>query len=191
MYGPVHAYPPGAPPSAVTERAGPGLALVGAGIVAGLLSLLALPWAEGAGDATFMDIRDALSEAPEPTEVVPDVAWWYVNWLGLTTFAVVVVLAVVAAIGLRSGATIVARTLTVVAALGAFAVHYMGVWQLFEYGGEAADAGPLVMYAAYALLLAGGALGPRRVPVGPAPGPPAPMAGPVPAPWPDPAAPPR
>ncbi|HET6951002.1 MAG TPA: hypothetical protein VFI47_11535 [Acidimicrobiales bacterium] len=168
MYASAH-QGPAAPP---TERAGVGLALVGAGIVVGLLSLLVLPWTEvDGGTFSFLDIRDAVSEAADPTEVVPDVAWYYLEWAAFATFAVTVLLAALAAIGLRSGATRVVRTLAVVAALGACVVHYIGVWQLFVDDGDPAF-GTLVLYAAYALMLAGAAVGPRTLAPASAPWPP-------------------
>src|SRR5688572_15672637 len=102
MYGPVHTYSPPLAPGPRTERPGAGLALAAAGIVLGLLCLLTLPWAEGGGEtATFMDIRDAVSGAPDPTDIVTEVGWWYLSWAAFTAFAVVVGLALMATIGLR------------------------------------------------------------------------------------------
>lgn len=162
-YGPA----PGAAAGQVTERPGVGLALVLAGIVLALTSLLALPWVdapEGFDDATLLDVRSDVSDAPEPTEVIPDFGWWYIDWIAFATFGVVAGLGLLAGIGLRSSATVAVRTLGVVAALGACFVHWLGVDQMFGYGGEPADTGPVLMYAAYGLMLVGSVLGPRKAP---------------------------
>jgi hypothetical protein len=173
---PPYGWAPYAPPA--QEGAGLGLALAGAGVAAGLVSLFALPWVDGgagADDPTFTDLRDAVVDLPNPTEVVPDIGVLYVEWAAFATFGVVALLAVLAGIGLRSGATTVVRTLGVLAALGALPVHFVGVHQLFAYEQGHVDLGlgNWLMYGAYALLLAGAAIGPRKSPPrGPATAPP-------------------
>lgn len=160
--------PPNAPPSPATpsgdrvEKPGLGLLLVSGGLLVGLLTLLVLPWTEGGDTATFMDVRDALANAGD-NATVSESAQMYVSWAAFATFGVVVQFGLFASVGVRSRATIVFRTLGVVAALGAGGVHYVGVWQLFYDDPDAAGAGPWFMYLAYGLILVGAALGPRTL----------------------------
>lgn len=151
--------------------------LVGTGSVLALLSFLGLPWVSGGEDLTFFEIRDRVLDAGELSGVSP-AGRWYAGWIALTVLAVLALVTLIAAIGVRSRATIVFRTLGVVFGLSGVFVHYVGFWQLFDNDVSEAESAPFLVFLAYGLMAVGAVIGPRRpavpppwTPAMPAPGP--------------------